>query len=198
MINLRIQKIEGLWCGVALEEDKIFATAFAFNEKHVLTCLLKELPYNAIFQVAEEKNVLAEEVLKTIKAIFYGEDVSFSFQFDMTRLSDYAQRVLRLTSLIPTGYVTSYGALAKAAGGSPRSVGRVMATNPFAPLVPCHRVVAADMTLGGYGGGYGSALKTKWDILQKENRNCSKVVEAKINGKKLKLIPIDMLKPSKY
>jgi len=41
MINLRIQKIEGLWCGVSIEKDKIFATAFAFNEKHVLTCLLK-------------------------------------------------------------------------------------------------------------------------------------------------------------
>ncbi len=112
----------------------------------------------------------------------------------MSRLSSYAQRVLRLTSLIPKGYVTTYGALTKAAGGSPRSVGRVMATNPFAPLIPCHRVVAADMTLGGYGGG----LKAKWEILQKENRKYEKAFDAEVNGKKLKLLPIDMLKPSKY
>ncbi|MDH5734155.1 MAG: methylated-DNA--[protein]-cysteine S-methyltransferase [Candidatus Bathyarchaeota archaeon] len=194
MINLQIQKIEGLWCGVALESKRIFATTFAFNEKDALKSLLKELPYNTIFQAAQKKNALAEEVLRTIRAIFYGEDVSFSFQFAMTRLSDYAKRVLELTSLIPTGYVTTYGVLAKAAGGSPRSVGGVMATNPFAPLVPCHRVVAADMTLGGYGGG----LKTKWGILQRENRKYEKVVKAEINIKTLKLFPVDMLKPGKY
>lgn len=194
MINLHIQKIDGLWCGVALESKRIFATTFAFNEKDALKSLLKELPYNTIFQAAQKKNALAEEVLRTIRAIFYGEDVSFSFQFAMTRLSDYAKRVLKLTSLIPKGYVTTYGALAKAAGGSPRSVGRVMATNPFAPLVPCHRVVAAEMTLGGYGGG----LKTKWGILQRENRKYETVVKAEINNKTLKLFPVDMLKPSKY
>lgn len=109
------------------------------------------MPYNTVFQVIEKKNALAEEILKIIKAIFYGEDVSFSFQFEMTRLSYYVQRVLRLTALIPTGYVSSYGALATVIGGSPRSLGRMMAMNPFPPLVPCHHVVAEDMTLGGYG-----------------------------------------------
>ncbi|MCW3984922.1 MAG: MGMT family protein [Candidatus Bathyarchaeota archaeon] len=193
MINLYIQEIDELWCGVALEDDKIFATSFALSERDAFRCLLRELPYNTIFQVALKLNALAEVALGAIKATFYGEDVSFSFQFALTRLTDYGQRVLRLTSLIPTGYVTTYGALAKAAGGSPRSVGRVMATNPFAPLIPCHRVVAADMTLGGYGDG----LKTKWDILQRENRKYGKVIEAKINGKALRLFPVGMLKPSK-
>jgi methylated-DNA-[protein]-cysteine S-methyltransferase len=194
MINLYIQKIDKLWCGVALEDDKIFATTFASFEKDALKSLLKELPYNTVFQVAQKKNMLAEQVLRAVKAVFYGEDVSFSFQFALTRLSDYAQKVLKITSLIPTGYVTTYGSLAKVAGGSPRSVGRVMATNPFAPLIPCHRVVAADMTLGGYGGG----LKIKWEILQRENRKYEKTIEAEIGDKKLMLFPVDMLKPSKY
>jgi len=193
MINLYIQKIDELWCGVALEDDKIHATSFAFSERVAFSGLLRELPYNAIFQVALKKDTPAEATLEAIKATFYGEDVSFSFQFALTRLTVYAQRVLRLTSLIPTGYVTTYGALAKAAGGSPRSVGRVMATNPFAPLIPCHRVVAADMTLGGYGGG----LKMKWDILQRENRKYAKMIKAKINGRALRLFPVDMLKPNK-
>ena len=194
MIKLYIQKIDELWCGAAIEEAKIFATAFASNEKDALKYLLKELPYNTIFQVSQKNSVLAEEVLRIIKAICDGKDVSFSFQFAMNRLSNYAQRVLKLTSLIPTGYVTTYGALAKFEGGSPRSVGRVMATNPFAPLIPCHRVVVADMTLGGYGGG----LKTKWDILQKENRKYSRIFEAKINDKALKLFPVGKLKPRTY
>jgi len=194
MINLYIQKIDKLWCGVALKSNKIFATTFAFLEKDALKKLLKELPYNTIFQVAQKKSMFAEQVLRAVKAVFYGEDISFSFQFALTRVSDYAQRVLKITSLVPTGYVTTYGSLAKAAGGSPRSVGRVMATNPFAPLIPCHRVVAADMTLGGYGGG----LKMKWEILQRENRKYEKTIEAEIGDKKLMLFPIGMLKPSKY
>jgi hypothetical protein len=65
-----------------------------------------------------------------------------------------------------------------------------MATNPFAPLIPCHRVVTASMTLGGYGGG----LKTKWEILQRENRKCENVIEAKIDGRTLKLFPISMVR----
>ncbi len=192
MIKLHIQEIGELWCGVALEGDKIFATAFYFDEKDVLKYLLRELPYNTIFEVVQTRNTLAEEVLETIKAIYDGKNVSFGFQFAMNRLSEYTQSVLRLTLLIPTGYVTTYGTLAKTAGGSPRSVGRVMATNPFAPLIPCHRVVAADMSLGGYGGG----LETKWRMLQRENRNYDKMLEAEINGKALKLFPISMLKPN--
>ncbi len=70
---------------------------------------------------------------------------------------------------IPLGYVTSYGAIAKAVGGSPRAVGNVMASNPFAPIVPCHRVVKSDLTLGGYGGG----LKVKVELLSREKRGFS-------------------------
>jgi hypothetical protein len=54
--------------------------------------------------------------------------------------------------------------------------------------------VAANLTLGGYGGG----LQTKWNILQKEDRNFSNMLEVKINGKKLNLFPISMLKPNKH
>jgi len=193
VVNLHFQKIDESWCGVALEESRIFATTFASNEKDVFRSLLRELPYNTIFQVVQENDSLTKEILRAIEATIEGRDVSFCFQFTMNRLSSYAQRVLRLTSLIPTGYTTTYGGLAKVAGGSPRSVGRVMATNPFAPLIPCHRVVAADLALCGYGGG----LTTKWNILRKEDRNFSRVLEVKINGKTLKLFPITMLRPNK-
>ena len=193
MINLYVEKVDGLWCGVALEGNRIFATTFVSSESETFTSLLRQLPYGMTFQAAQEKNALAEDVLKTIKAIFDGMDISFSFEFAMDHLSYYAKRVLRFTSLVPTGYVTTYGALARAVGGSPRAVGRVMATNRFAPLIPCHRVVAADMTLGGYGGG----LKAKWEILQRENRKYGKLVEAQINGEVLKLFPVDMLRPTR-
>ena len=81
----------------------------------------------------------------------------------------YTQKVLKATAQIPLGYVTSYGSIAKAVGGGPRAVGNVMASNPFAPIVPCHRVVKSDFTLGGYGGG----LKVKFELLVAEKKEAS-------------------------
>jgi O-6-methylguanine DNA methyltransferase len=191
MIDLYTKNLDELWCGVALNESEIVATTFAFDEKKVLSSLLSELPYGLTFQEAQKNCSLADRVMQIMKITFDGKDMSFSFKFYLNHLSGYSQQVLKLTSLIPTGYVTNYGSLAKVAGGSPRSVGRVMATNPFAPIIPCHRIVAADMTLGGYGGG----LKLKREILERENRNYNEVVEAKINDEILRLFPISMLKP---
>lgn len=60
-----------------------------------------------------------------------------------------------LRSLVGPGQTTSYGELAAAVGhpGAARAVGSTMATNPVPIIVPCHRVLASDGTLGGYGGG---------------------------------------------
>jgi len=86
--------------------------------------------------------------------------------FATEHLSDYAKGVIGVVSLIPQGYGASYGAVAKAAGGSPRAVGRVMAMNPFLPICACHRVVGSDFSLVGYGGG----LDVKLEILKREKR----------------------------
>jgi methylated-DNA-[protein]-cysteine S-methyltransferase len=104
-------------------------------------------------------------------------------------LPNYTRRVIETALLIPTGYVTSYGAIAKAVGGSPRAVGNVMAMNPFAPLVPCHRVVCSDFTLGGYGGG----LNLKLQILRRERRGYTSKKEVLLSGRKLLLFPVEFV-----
>lgn len=70
-------------------------------------------------------------------------------------------RVWRALLAIPTGETRSYGALAAAIGspGAARAVGAACGRNPIAWLVPCHRVVAADGSLGGYR--WGLALKER-------------------------------------
>jgi methylated-DNA-[protein]-cysteine S-methyltransferase len=125
------------------------------------------------FQIAEKQDVFSEKLLTTLKAIYDGRDVSPSFNLSMEHLSKYSQKVLKCIWQIPVGYVTSYGAVAKDCGGSPRAVGRVMATNPFAPLIPCHRIVQADFSIGGYGGG----TKMKEEILRREDRGYKKPKE---------------------
>lgn len=99
-----------------------------------------------------------------MKSVCDGKGETGAIPLATELLSPFTKNVLEVTRLIPVGYVTSYGALSDAAGGSPRAVGGVMAANRFAPIVPCHRVVRSDFTLGGYGGG----LATKAEMLTRE------------------------------
>ena len=69
--------------------------------------------------------------------------------------TDFAAEVLRAVAAIPPGRTISYGELAKRVGrpGAARAVGRVMAQNAFAPVIPCHRVVPASGECGNYRWG---------------------------------------------
>ncbi|GAA99487.1 hypothetical protein E5Q_06187 [Mixia osmundae IAM 14324] len=70
------------------------------------------------------------------------------------RLTAFQWRVYDLlhSQIIPAGRVTSYESLARRLSSSPRAVGGALRRNPFAPVVPCHRVVKASGQLGGYMG----------------------------------------------
>jgi len=74
----------------------------------------------------------------------------------------------QLCSAIPKGRVSTYGDLARALDppSSARAVGQAMRRNPFAPTVPCHRVVAADLQLGGFTGSWGASCQS----VQKKRR----------------------------
>src|SRR5579862_7358135 len=65
----------------------------------------------------------------------------------------FYERVWAITSQIPKSKVASYGDLAKALKSGPRAVGQALNRNPYAPGVPCHRVVGADGKLTGFAGG---------------------------------------------
>ena len=83
--------------------------------------------------------------------------------------SRFSDSVYKLTSSIPKGKVTTYGALAKALGSprAGRATGNALGANPNPiDVVPCHRVVRSDGTIGGYSGRGGS--RTKERLLEKE------------------------------
>jgi len=86
----------------------------------------------------------------------------------MIRMSDFNEKCWQACKRIPRGSVTTYGELAKAVGSpkAARAAGRAMATNPFAPEVPCHRVIASDGKLTGYSAGQG--VSTKAQMLAEE------------------------------
>lgn len=188
MISFYTRSFGGVWFGVACDNEKIFATSFASSEKAALQGLLDGIPFNVAFQQSELISAFAERVISALKDVYRGKDVSQTFSLATEHLSNYARRVLKVVRLIPLGYVSSYGAVAKAAGGSSRAVGHVMALNPFAPIVPCHRVVCSDFTLGGYGGG----LDAKLAFLQREKQGYTAKREISVNDKILQVFPVEL------
>lgn len=85
----------------------------------------------------------------------------------------FQKRVLSLLCQVPRGRVTTYGLMSKHLGSSPRAIGNAMRRNPFAPEVPCHRVVATGGALGGFKGqwpkdGEGITLDEKRVLLRGE------------------------------
>ena len=89
---------------------------------------------------------------------------------DSKGLSDFRLRVYLELLNVPRGETIAYGALARRLGcGSARAVGQALRRNPFAPEIPCHRVVAADGSLCGFGGSRSAkALKRKAALLEDE------------------------------
>lgn len=85
----------------------------------------------------------------------------------------FQKRVLALLCQVPRGRVTTYGLMSRHLGSSPRAIGNAMRRNPFAPEVPCHRVVATGGALGGFKGewpknGEGITLDEKRVLLRGE------------------------------
>jgi methylated-DNA-[protein]-cysteine S-methyltransferase len=86
-------------------------------------------------------------------------------------LKEFQKRVLTLLTKIPKGKVTTYGEIAKALGdsGLSRAVGNAVRDNPFAPIVPCHRVIRSTGDIGGFDGETsGEKVAKKIRMLQEE------------------------------
>jgi methylated-DNA-[protein]-cysteine S-methyltransferase len=100
----------------------------------------------------------------SIIALLRGEpgDLS-SVLLDMDLVPRFHRRVYEAARSIPRGVTMTYGALAARIGaaGSARAVGQALARNPFAIIVPCHRVVAAGGRIGGFSANGGIATKSR-------------------------------------
>ncbi len=79
------------------------------------------------------------------------------------------KKIYELVSRVPKGKVTTYGAIAAKLSTSPRAVGQALKKNPFAPKVPCHRVISSDGSIGGFKGRTrGKAIREKIRLLKRE------------------------------
>jgi O-6-methylguanine DNA methyltransferase len=89
----------------------------------------------------------------------------------VTLRMNFEEKVWKLMERIPKGRVTTYGQIARQLNTKAyRAVGNACRKNPYAPRVPCHRVVRSDGTIGGFGGKTsGKTVKEKTRLLRGEN-----------------------------
>jgi len=105
------------------------------------------------------------EVEKQLREYFERKRRSFDLRLAPSG-TDFQKQIWKLLQEIPYGETRSYGQLAAQVGNplASRAVGRANGTNPISIVVPCHRVIGANGTLTGYGGG----LPTKQALLSFE------------------------------
>jgi len=113
------------------------------------------------------------EAAAQLAEYFAGDRRCFDVPVDLNGVGRFQRQVLHLTVAIPYGRTRAYGDLATDLGDRSvvRAVGGALKHNPIAVLVPCHRVVAADGALTGYGGGptTGGRLDVKKALLEIEH-----------------------------
>jgi methylated-DNA-[protein]-cysteine S-methyltransferase len=100
-----------------------------------------------------------------------------ALNIDIVDRGGWDQLVLEAVRGIPPGATASYGAVARMIGraGAARAVGGAVGRNPIGLVIPCHRVIAGDGSLGGYGGGWWggrqAGLVLKHELLAREGVN---------------------------
>ncbi len=96
-----------------------------------------------------------DEARRELDEYFEGRRHAFDLAIDLRGVTPFGELVLRELARIPFGETATYGDLALRAGKpkAARAVGTIMNRNPVPIVLPCHRIIGADGSLVGYGGG---------------------------------------------
>lgn len=127
-----------------------------------------------------------EDLLRELTKIYHGEDTKLELELLELNSADpkspikteFMENVLLETCKIPLGKVGTYKSLAqKLNTHAYRAVGTALARNPFPLIIPCHRIIRSDYTIGNYGGG--TKMKKKLLIREGIKIKDNKVVNMK-------------------
>lgn len=167
--------------GYALFETAIGPCGIAWGARGVVGVQLPEGPAAATrarmarrFPAAAEGSPPPEvaRACEAIATLLRGGAVDLGeVPLDMEGLPAFHRRVYRLARTIPAGETASYGQLASRLGaaGAARAVGQALGRNPFAIVVPCHRVLAAGGKVGGFSARGGIATKLRLLAIERGN-----------------------------
>ena len=148
---------------VGLSEQGVVALSFEESEERFLAWLQRRVSAGVV-----REPLKLREVVSQVLDYLEGRRNVFTLAYDLRSLTPFQRDVLTTVQEVPRGEYLTYGELARRIGkpGAARAVGQALGSNPIPILIPCHRVIAADGSLGGYSGRGG--VRTKEALLRLE------------------------------
>jgi methylated-DNA-[protein]-cysteine S-methyltransferase len=124
--------------------------------------------------MSRKKNGVASDSENLIRTITNIASLALLIFMSIINKISFPQQVYNLTRLVPRGKITTYKLIAQALNnkGAARAVGNALNKNPYAPQVPCHRVIRASGEVGGFASGQAKkiAILKKEDIIINKRR----------------------------
>ena len=147
-------------CGIAWNETGIAALQLPERDEAAMHARMRER-FRAVQAPASAE---ALQAIAQIDALLRGEPNDLAtLALDMSSVPEFHQRVYAVARRIPPGQTLTYGDVARRLGslGLARAVGQALGRNPFAIIVPCHRVLSANGAPGGFSAHGGVSLKRR-------------------------------------
>ncbi len=152
MVTIRYERLGCAWFAVAEnEKGHILSSSFSLVGKtEAVEAILKNLPATLRDGVKEKRG--KSSTLQMMYKLYCGKAVKGRPSLDMQSISPFTKSVYEVTSMIPRGFVSTYGMIASNLSNrfAQRAVGNAMRFNPFPLFIPCHRVVPSTMNVGRY------------------------------------------------
>jgi len=139
------------WMGIVGSHKGIKRIILPQKSKEAVFCQV--MNYDCVTE--EQSLVMFGDLPHRLRRYLEGEPVDFPDKLDMVEATHFEHGVWRLVRTIPYGETRSYGWVASRLGlpKAARAVGQALGRNPLPIIIPCHRVVRNDGSLGGFGGG---------------------------------------------
>lgn len=153
LIRVFSKQIDGVWYALGLnEQNQAVACAFTNRSRDLATKSVAQSMRFVGVVVGEGSNG-ADDWFEILHGLHLGKPSGPPNSCDLSHVSEFRRRVYGILNMVPRGYVTTYGAIAKRIGSKriSRGVGSAVAANPLPLIIPCHRVVPASLSVGNYG-----------------------------------------------
>lgn len=179
------------WMAIAWRGERLIRTAFGHPSAAAAEAHLGLADATAIADRRDLPGWTAD-IVSRLEAYAAGDEVTFDdVPVDLSHLTAFQQKVVRACRRISRGKTRTYGELAAAAGspGASRAVGSVMANNRLPIVIPCHRVVGAGGSIGGFSAPDGLDMKRRMLALEGWEVRGTKSKRARRTSARRSLLP---------
>lgn len=140
------------WMGISESAKGIRSIVLPQRSKRAVECEIREQSNEPLLQ---EQSPSLEAARRQLLDYLTGRRKSFDLPLDLTGGTTFQRQVWRTLQRVPYSKLRSYRWIAARVGGPQyaRAVGNAVGANPLPIVIPCHRIVAHDASLGGFSGG---------------------------------------------